>query len=72
MDAIHLIIFFSVAIGLIVGIIGANILTYRNIDAILGISTADPEKDQYNFVVLCPLDELHKKRYLIVQVKETK
>lgn len=64
-------IFFSVAIGLAVGIAGTALIIFGNPDALLGINTADPEKDKYNFVVLCPLDELHKKKYLIVEVKKT-
>ena len=65
------IIFFSVAIGLAVGIVGTALIIFRNPDALLGINMSDPEKDKYNFVVLCPLDELHKKKYLIVEVKKT-
>lgn len=72
MDTIHYVMFFSIAVGLLVGIIGTTMLIFKNIDAVLGINTADPEKDRYNFVILCPLEELHKKKYLIVQVKESK
>ena len=64
-------IFFSVVIGLAVGIVGTALIIFSNPDALLGINTADPEKDKYNFVILCPLDELYKKKYLIVEVKKT-
>ena len=67
-----LILFVAVVVGLLIGIIGSVVLIFRNVDAILAISTSDPEKDRYNFVILCPLDDIPKKKYLIVQVKENK
>lgn len=72
MDYIHFVIFVSVTLGFIVGIFGTLIITYRSIDAILNVDISDPEKDRYNFMILCPLEDLHKKRYLIVEVKNTK
>ncbi len=71
MDQIHFFMFISVAIGLIVGGIIASILIFKNVDAILGVNINDPEKDHYNLVVLCPLEDLRKKKYLIVQVKQS-
>lgn len=62
-------IFTSVAIGILVGIVGTVIITYRNVDGILHIDASNPEKDKYNFIILCPLEELHKRKYLIVEIK---
>lgn len=66
------IIFLSVAVGLLVGIASTTFIIFKNVDAILGVNSADPEKDEYKFVVLCPLEELHKRKYLVVEVKNVK
>ena len=71
MDQVHFFMLIYVAIGLIVGGIIASILIFKNVNAILGVNINDPEKDQYNLVVLCPLEDLRKKKYLIVQVKQS-
>lgn len=72
MNYIQYIAFLSVVIGLLVGVIGTIFITYRKVDAIMHIDISDPEKDKYNLMILCPLEELHKRKYLIVEVKETK
>lgn len=71
MNYIHFVMFFSIAIGLFTGIIGTTVLIFKNIDAVLGVNLNDPEKDRYNFVILCPIEELRKKKYLIVKVKQS-
>lgn len=70
MTQMQWLIFFSVIFGLISGILGTVYILFRNVDALLGVDTSDPEKDKYNFVILCPLDYLQKKKYLIVEVKK--
>lgn len=71
MSQIQFIVFFSVSVGLVIGIFGVLFILFKNVDAILHIDSSDPEKDKYNFMVLCPLEDLHKKKYLIVEVKNT-
>ena len=72
MNYIQYVIFSSVVLGLLVGVIGSMIITYRKVDAIMHIDISNPEKDKYNLMILCPIEELHKRKYLIVEVKETK
>lgn len=69
MSYIQMLIFSSVAIGLLVGIIGTVIITYKNVDAILNVDISNSEKDLYSLMILCPIEELHKKKYLIVEVQ---
>ena len=70
MDYIHFVMIASIFIGLLTGAFGSAILIFRKVDALLGVDTSDPEKDKYKFVVLCPLEDLRKKKYLIVEVKQ--
>ena len=67
----NLVIFLAVAIGMLIGALLGGLLIFSKIDALLGVDTSDPNKDRYNFIVLCPLEELRKKKYLIVEVKVT-
>ena len=70
MVSIQFIILSSIIIGMIIGTIGTSIIIFRSPDALLGIDTTRPDKDRYNFVILCPLDELNKKKYLVVEIKK--
>lgn len=68
----RIILFAAIAISCLIGILGTVFMIFRKADAILAVSTSDPEKDRYNFIILCPLDDIPKKKHLIVQVRETK
>lgn len=58
-------------IGMLLGTIGYSILIFRKVDALMGVDLSDPEKDKYNLVVLCPLEDLRRKRYMIVEIKQS-
>ena len=70
MEKIQFLFIGAFVLGLILGILGTLIFIFRtkNVSAILGVNTSNPEKDKYNFVVLCPLDDIPKKKYMIVKV----
>lgn len=61
--------FFS---GMIIGILGILVFIFKRVDAILAVNKSNPEKDKYNFIILCPLDDITKKKYMVVQIKESK
>ena len=63
--------FGSIIIGIIIGIIGTLLVLFKRYDAVLSIDTSNFEKDIYNFLILCPLGELYKKKKLIVEVRHT-
>lgn len=66
----YTLIFVTVAIGFAVGYASAIMLIFGKTDALMGVDTSDPDTDRYKMVILCPLEELRKKKYLIVEVKE--
>ena len=66
----NLVIFVAVTIGFAVGYASAIMLIFGKTDALMGVDTSDPDTDRYKMVILCPLKELRKKKYLIVEVKE--
>lgn len=72
MDAldIFLLISWIVILGVLAFMLALKI--FRHPDAILAVNRSDPNKDQYNFLVLCPLDDITKKKIMIVQIKENK
>lgn len=58
--------------GMLIGVLTTLVLIFKKVDAILAVNRMDPERDKYNFIILCPLDDIHKKKYMVVQVKESK
>ena len=57
--------------GFILGIVTALVIVYHKIHATLLIdTTSDERKDMYKFVVHVPIDDIPKKKYLIVKVKQ--
>lgn len=62
------ILFFIV--GLIVGLLLATVFIFKHVDAIMAINKNDPEKDNYRLIVLCPFDELDKKKFMLVKIKK--
>ena len=69
---IFLIIFLSLIVGILLGAYGVSLIKFRKVDALLGLDASDPEKDLYTFMVLCPLEDLKRKKYLIVEVTADK
>ena len=59
-------------LGVIIGVLGTLVFVFKRVDAILAVNRSDPDKDKYKFVILCPLDKLPEKKYMVVQVKEIK
>jgi len=61
----------SILIGLILGIIAERLFIFAKVDAIMHVRQGDPETDRFNLIVLCPLDDISKKKHMIVEVKAT-
>ena len=57
---------FTFALGIVV----ARLLWLTKYDAVMQISTKNPEIDKYQLVILCPLDDLNKKQHLLVKVQK--
>ena len=55
--------------GFILGAALATVIFFRTVHATLQVDQSNEEKDMYRFVVHVPIDELPKKKYLIVKVK---
>lgn len=54
----------------VIGIfVGRFVKTKPKVDGILGVDTRDQDRDYYDFVILTPTEEIPKKRYLTVEVK---
>ena len=57
--------------GFLLGCVTALVIVYHKIHATLLIDTSsDERKDMYKFVVHVPIDDIPKKKYLIVKVKQ--
>ena len=69
MEYTRFIMFTSIAAGMLIGVLGTIAIIFRKVDMLMAVNTNNPEKDMYRFVVLCPLDEIPKRKYLIVEVK---
>ena len=52
------------------GMLVARLLWLTKYDAVMQISTKNPEVDKYQLVILCPLDDLIKKEHLLVKVQK--
>ena len=57
--------------GLFFGAVLATVFFFRKVNAIMHIDTRDPEKDKFNLIVLDPIDNLEKKKFMLVQIKKT-
>ena len=58
-------------LGFAFGIILATVFFFRRINAIMHIDTRNPEKDKFNLIILDPIDNLEKKKFMLVQIKKT-
>lgn len=62
----QIILFFI--IGILIGIILSLIFAFGHMDGVLHVDTTNPLKDLYRFVVLCPMEDLKNKHYILVQI----
>ena len=58
-------------VGFVFGVLAATVFFFRRINAIMHIDTRNPEKDKFNLIVLDPIDNLEKKKFMLVQIKKT-
>lgn len=71
MKEMYIIAAASILVGLILGIIVERLFIFAKVDAIMHVRQGDPETDRFNLIVLCPLDDIPKKKRMIVEVKAT-
>lgn len=69
MDALDIFFLVSWIVALAVLAFLVCLKVFAQPDAVLAVNRTDPNKDKYNFLVLCPLDDIPKKKCMIVRVK---